>query len=66
MFTPLVLACMVEAGSCAVFGGVAFEDENRCWAEAIDYVIPRVMEVGPDLIIVDVRCMSWVDPGEPA
>jgi len=66
MFTPVVLACMIDTGICAAFGGVGLPTEEACYAFAIDVTIPMVIQMDPDIVVVDLRCIPWVEEDQPA
>lgn len=65
MFTSIVLACMIESGVCAGYGGIATTSEADCYAQAFRTTIPWIEKSMPNVAIVAVRCVHWTAAGEP-
>jgi len=52
LFTSIVLACSLETGVCAAFGGAAQSNEQDCYAYAIEVTLPMLNRIDP-------RSRSW-------
>lgn len=66
LFTSIVLACSLETGVCAAFGGIAQQTEEQCYTHAIDVTVPMLNRIGPEIVVLAIDCIAWGDTGEPA
>ena len=66
LFTSIVLACSLETGACAAFGGLAQQTEEQCYAHAIEVTLPMLNRIDPALAVMAIDCVMWGDAGEAA
>ena len=60
MFTPLILACTIDAMYCATTtSSRLYENEEDCWAD-VEQGYNALTEAG--LVVVDAVCYYWDNP----